>query len=158
MLPVGSTRSLTARPLFHNTQLAKKSSPFLADTDVSWGSLLCRTPAPSSRLLLAIADGLQLVGRLVGHLWCLWKKQQSSERGKSQQKVVVDHMDAHAMTRWRSRRFFDCTGCPSHPTMGASCPCRLLGEPSGEVLWWAQAPHATALKAALPEKPEEEWE
>lgn len=39
-----------------------------------------------------------MVGRLVGHLWCLWKKQRSSERGKSQQKMVVDHMDAHAMT------------------------------------------------------------
>lgn len=72
-LPAGSTLSPMARPLFHNTRLAKKSSSFLAETDTSWGSSMCGTPTPSARLLLAIADGPRLGGRLAEHLWCLWK-------------------------------------------------------------------------------------
>jgi len=80
-LPASSTLSLRARLSFHNTRLAEKSSPFLAETGVSWGSPMCGTRTPSAPSLLAIADEPWLGVRLVG---CLYKP--AKFRGQKQLK------------------------------------------------------------------------
>lgn len=152
-LPAGSTLLPRAWLLFHNTQLAKKSSSFQAETDASWGSLTCRL---SALFLSQMGHGSEkgwrdtsgTCGKLAKFMgknrqqkwwWILWARAGTTPCAESA-----------CPFPWKRRAWPHCCAeqgeAPPSPPVTERWPCHHQSWPSNQ---WQHSAHTTA-KTSLP--------